>query len=358
MGNKKKIIVLFVCLLTIFLCDCSNSKNKRYQGKKDRGRTKKGDTEAIPVQVIKAQRRDISSFILFSSNIDTEGFVDIYPMTSGIVKKILKDEGDIVKKNQVLAKLDDREALINEKKAKVNYEQLKNEFQRQETIYEKKLISKEAFEKLKYNVLQAKLDWQQKKLMLSYTNIVSPIKGSVSKRNIKEGNKINSSDLAFSVVNTKEKIVTVNIPENDKESVFKGQKTIIFTERNSCEGYVKRISPAIDPASGTIKVTVNVTDKKDKFSIGEFVNVKIIKKTHKNALIINKEALIFEGGKIFAFVLKNKNTVEKRILKTSFEDEKGIEIISGIKDEEQVVTAGKSSLKDGNKIKIINSIFK
>jgi membrane fusion protein (multidrug efflux system) len=200
---KKVMSFLLIVLMVGFLLDCggngasekkekadTESGKKQKEGKPGEKKTEK-DTEAVPVQVVDLYRGDISSFILFSSNVDSEKVVDIYPMTSGIVEKIRHDEGDDVKKGAVLAVLDEREALINEQKARINYEKIKMEFERQKEIYEKQMVSKEAYDRFKYNLETARLEWEQKRLLLSYTRVTSPISGVVTRRYIKIGNKIN-----------------------------------------------------------------------------------------------------------------------------------------------------------------------
>jgi membrane fusion protein (multidrug efflux system) len=197
-----------------------------------------------------------------------------------------------VKKGTVLAVLDDREAKINEEKARLNYQQLQQEFERQKELFEREMVSKDEFDRVKFNLETARLDWEQKKLLLSYTRITSPIDGVVTKRHIKLGNKINTAQLSFSVVQTKEKIAVVNIPEQEIDSIYLKQKAVVSTARRDVDGYIKRRSPAIDPESGTFKVTVAVEDEENMLAVGQFVNVKIIKKVHTNVILLSKEAVI------------------------------------------------------------------
>ncbi len=283
--------------------------------------------------------------------------VDIYPMTSGIIEKINFDEGDKVSKGTVLAILDDREASINEQKAKITYQQQKMEFERQKEIFEKELISREEYEKLKYNLELNRLDWEQKKLLLSFTRIKSPISGLVSKRYIKAGNRINTNELAFSVVYTKEKIAIVNIPEQEKDQIFLKQKAIITSGKKLLQGFIKRISPAIDPESGTFKTTIEIGDPANTMVIGQFVNVKIIKKVHKNVILVTKDVLIFEGDRVFVYIINKKNIAHKKEVKTGFDDGSRVEVTQGIALDNQLVSAGKSSLKNGAKVKIIEPII-
>ncbi|MEN8221651.1 MAG: efflux RND transporter periplasmic adaptor subunit [Acidobacteriota bacterium] len=376
---KKVYLVLAVIFTVFYFTGCSgNDSQKNDTDKKDqektevkkekgkeegkknnnkKGKDKKDDTDTIPVSVQSPERGDINSFLLFSSNIDTDKMVDIYPMTSGIIEKIVHDEGDRVGKGTVLAVLDDREASINEQKAKITYEQQKAEFERQKEIFEKELISKEEYERLRFSYEQSRLDWQQKKLLLSYTRITSPISGLVSKRHIKTGNKINTNQLSFSVVYTKEKIAVVNIPEQEKDQIFLNQKAIISSGKKVLNGYIKRISPAIDPESGTFKTTIEVRDTENVMFIGQFVNVRIIKKVHKNVILVTKDVLMFEGDRVFVFTINEENIAFKKEVKTGFDDGSKVEVVKGLQISDKLVSAGKSSLKNESKVKIIEPII-
>ena len=353
----KKLLLIAAIIALGLLAGCSSKetgpdkKDKNEVEKKadkkesnKKGKDKK-KTDAVPVEVVKTQKGDISSFLLLSSNLDAENYVKIYPMTSGIITEIRKFEGDKVRKGTILAVLDDREAAINERKAAIDYEKLKAEFARQKEMFEKDLISKETFEKLEFNLKQTKLDWKHKKLMLSYTRITSPIDGVVTRRNIKAGNKINVSDHSYTVVSSREKVAIVNIPEQEKNSVYLNQKVVISDSAEEVKGVVKRISPAIDPQSGTFKVTVEVNDKDGKLVIGQFVNVKIIKKVHSDVVLLAKDAIVYEGGHVFAYVVGKDNYAVKTELKTGFEEKDRVEITKGLAEGTTVVTAGKSSLK-------------
>ncbi len=357
-----KRLILSLLILTVMMAAtyCGGPGGKRGKTGKDGDKKDKKETEAVPVQVTTPTRGDISAFLLFSSNVDAEKIVDIYPMTGGIIKKIIRDEGDTVKKDEKLALLDEREAVINEERSRINYEQLKQELERFSALYEKKMVSLDDFEKLKYRAAAAKLDWKHKKLLLSYTRITSPISGVVTKRHIKEGNKINTSQLAFSVVQVKEKIAVVNIPGQEQGQISLGQEAKIIPGTGNVkavDGKVKRISPAIDPESGTFKVTIGIRDPENTLAVGRFVNVKIIKDVHQKALLLTKEALVYEGGKVFVFVVDEDKKVKKRLVGIGFEESNRVEILLGLSEKDQVVTAGKRSLKNGTLVKIVEPVF-
>jgi RND family efflux transporter MFP subunit len=364
--NKQNLLMVVLGgIMLIFMAFCQPAEKKNsvkepgHEGNLAKNQdTAKGemDTDAIPVAVVMPKKGDISSFLLFSSNVDSEQTVDVFPMTSAIVTHIYFDEGDRVNRDSVLAQLDDREASINEEKSKNTFLQLENEFLRQTKLYETKMISKEEYERLKFNLEQARLDWQQKKLFLSYTKITSPIQGILTKRNIKTGNRVNLSEIAFSLVNNQEKIVVVNIPEQEKNSVFLKQKAFISADGKDITGFVKRISPAIDFTSGTFKVTVAVLDSSNHFMIGQFVNVKIINKTRHDVILLHKNALIYDGGNVYVFTVDSADLAFRKKVELGFDNGVEAEIMNGIDLQAKVVTAGKSSLKNQAKVKIVENL--
>lgn len=363
MRLMRKIVVLLIVLMMGVACGQGGAGEKpapagasAAPGNAAKGTLgQKGGMEALPVSVIDVQRGDIDSVMIFSSNVDSEQQVKIYPMSSGILEEILKDEGDRVNKGDVLARLDDREAKLNEEKSRLNYEQLDAELKRQKELFEKNMISEDAFEKLKFSTEQARLDWQTKKLLLSYTRITSPIDGIVGRREIKIGNKINVSDMAFTVIDTNEKIAVVHVPEQNRKEIFIGQTAVLSAADVEVGAKVKRFSPAVDPESGTVKVTVAAADKENKLAIGQFINVRLIRSVHRGALLLQKEALVYEGGKVFVFRVGDDDTVAKVEIKTDFENSLQVEVVDGLTDGDRVVTAGKSSIKHGDKVRVINS---
>ena len=311
-----------------------------------------GSPDAVPVQVVVPQRRDIRAYMLFSSNVDSEQVVSVYPLAAGIVDRILADEGQRVAKGQELARLDDREMVIREARSKVNYEQSRQELARQKPIFEQKMISQDEYDKLKLKVEQARLDWEQDKLMLSYTRITSPIAGVVSKRLIKAGNKVGTTDHAFTVISPEDKIVVVNAPEQEMGAVHLGQEGVVTAGDQSLSARVIRKSPAVDPESGTFKITLGLDDPQGLLAVGQFVNVRVVRDVHAKALLVSKDALIFEGGKAYVYVAR-EGKASRREIRSGYEDGGWMEVVEGLADGDQVVTAGKSALKEGSQIRVV-----
>lgn len=313
------------------------------------------NSELIPVEVTKITSGEISDYILLSSNLETEVQADVYPRAQGIVEKIVKDEGDYVNKGDLLVKLEAREYEIAEQKAKVEYEKQLNIYKRQEVMHEEKLLSDEEFDQVKYTKDAAKYTWEDAKLKLDYMSIKSPISGYVGERLTKIGARVQPTDKLFSIVNKSQVIAVVYVPEKNLNDLKLNQTAVIKSDNmpdKSFMGSIKRISPVVDPASGTFKVTVGVDNRDQLLKPGMFVNVHLIVATHDNAVLIPKTAVVYENEFMNVFVVRD-SIAHKIRLNAGFEDSEKVEALSDIHAGDKVIVVGQAGLKDKAKVRVV-----
>ncbi|MCK4753908.1 MAG: efflux RND transporter periplasmic adaptor subunit [Calditrichia bacterium] len=335
--------------------DSSNVEKKK-DGKPDEENKEEVKADLIPVEVTTIKRGLMSDFILLSANLETEKMADIYSRVQGLVDNILAEEGDVVKKGQVLMTLEADEYVLAEEKARLNYLSQKSDFDRLEAMHKQDLLSIEEFEKAKYALQGLEVDWKQAKLNLSYTRITTPIAGVVGDRSRKQGDRIQPTDKLFTVINTSEMIAVVYAPEKELGNVVKKQSAYITSDHlagEQYEGWIKRVSPVIDPQSGTFKITIGVKNKKNILRAGMFVNTHIITATHENAVLIPKTAIVYENEQMNVFVVKD-SIANKVILKVGFQDHEKVESLEGIEEGDQIIVVGQAGLKDKTKVRIVN----
>jgi len=314
--------------------------------------------ELIPVEVTTVTEGTISDYILLSANLETERMADVYPRVQGLVEKIYFDEGDYVKKGQILMSLEADEYKLAEDKARLNYEKQMSDFKRLEAMYKQNLLSMEEFEQAKFTVRSLEVDWKQAKLNLSYTQITSPISGVIGARLPKPGDRIQPTDKLFTVINTQEMIAVVYAPEKQLGSVKKNQVAYLTSDHlpgEKFEGWIKRVSPVVDPQSGTFKITVGVKNPDNKLHSGMFVNTHIITATHSNAVLVPKRAIVYENEGMNVFVVRD-SIANKVVLKVGFQDHEKVEALSGIEAGDQIILVGQAGLKDGTKVRVVNNI--
>lgn len=359
------LIAILLTFSLLFLNGCgakdNSSENEKAhndstENKKDSDKKPNKEDELIPVETTTIQKGNISSYILLSSNLETEKMADVYSRVQGLVEKINVEEGDYVQRDQVLMELEAEEYILAEQRARVDYEQKKAAYERAEAMFKKELFSQQEFEQVKFPMDAAKIAWEEAKLNLSYTKITSPITGVVGNRLRKPGDRIQPSDHLFTVINLEEMIAVVYVPEREIERISKGQEAYIFSDNLANQkfpSWIKRVSPAVDPQSGTFKVTVGVKNVDNKLRPGMFVNVHIITETHDDAVLIPKTAIVYENEKMNVYVVRD-SLARKIQLDAGFQNYQYIEALSQISEGDKVIVVGQAGLKDSTKVKIIS----
>jgi RND family efflux transporter MFP subunit len=334
--------------------DSSAKQNEGDKAKEDE--TDKASEELIPVEVTMIKRGTISDYILLSTNLETEAMADVSSRIQGLVQKIYVEEGDYVKKGQVLLELEADEYKLAEERARLSYLSQESDFKRMEAMFKEDLLSNEEFEKAKYTTQGLEVEWKQAKLNLSYTKITAPISGVLGDRLRKPGERIQPMDKLFTVINTQEMIAVVYAPEKELGDIKRNQVAYITSDNIPGErftSYVKRVSPVVDPQSGTFTVTIGVKNKKNMLRVGMFVNAHIVTDTHENAVLIPKTAIVYENELMNVFVVRD-SVAHKILLKVGFQDHEKVESLQDIDEGDKVIVVGQSGLKDQTKVKIVS----
>ncbi len=335
--------------------DTTATDSSKNDTSEEMAKKKKDDLDSVPVETIAVWRGEISSYILLSSTIETEQYVDVYPYLTGIVSKLLAEEGDELKKGDPLLMLDAEEYRLAEAKARTQLESLQSEFNRIQIQFDKDLLSKEEYYKAKLNLDQLLISWKEANLSLSRTTVRAPISGVVSLRNVRQGDRVTSATHLFSMVNLQDIIATVHVPEKELATIKKGQLTYVssdYLEDKRFVGYVKRISPVVNPNTGAFKVTIGLDVDHEGLRPGMFVNTYIVTMTNDDALLLDKDAIVYEGDKRFVYVVKDSLAHRIRV-EVGFEDASRVEIVSGVSDSDKVIIVGQNGLRDKTKVKVV-----
>jgi len=324
----------------------------------EKEKARQSAAEMVPVETALVTRGEISAFLSFNSTLETESVVDIYPQTTGQVEALFVEEGKVVKEGEPLLKIDDRELRVDADEANGNYEHLKRNYARTQDLYQRNLINKQDYETQTYQLEQARLRLERAKIRLAYATVRAPFAGVISARDVQVGARVAGGTKVFSMVKLDDLVARVFIPGRYLPVVAENQPAVVSSEflpNKTFTGWVKRISPVIDPKSGTFKVTVGVRgDKPSDLPPGLFVGVRVITDTRANAVLIPKRAVVYEGGERYVFVVVNDRAVKKK-LTVGFEDPNNVEALAGFEVGTPVIVLGQSGLKDGSLVRSVNA---
>ena len=323
----------------------------------DNGEEKEDEAPPVPVEVQVPQRGDV--YAVYSGTAPIEAFAeaDVIAKVDGEIRELLVEEGDDVTENQVLARLDgDRLRLeLNESRARLA--KLQRDFARNKELQEKGLISEGDFEKLQYDLEALQASYNLASLELDYTQIRAPIAGVVSQRYVKLGNTVATGESAFRVTSFDPLVAYLHVPEREFRQLAAGQLVRINIDALGGEPYnatVTRVSPIVDPETGTFKLTIEIRDESRRIKPGMFGRMSIVYDQHLDVLQVPRSAIIERADSTSVFVVEN-DVAKRREIETGFSDEGMVEVTSGLTDGEQVITVGHVGLKDESKVTIINA---
>jgi membrane fusion protein (multidrug efflux system) len=341
--------VLMVFVIGFMASSCGSESKSNNKSKKD-------TTSVIPIEAAAVSLGDITANYNTTATLEAEGEANVVAKVSGIIKKLYVEEGDKVRQGQALAKLEDEQYVYEVKRIEANLKRLLNDYQRNKELYDKKLISAETYDNIKFQYEAEKANLDLAKLQVAYCTIRAPIEGVVSERMIKTGNMVSTNQIVFRVTDFSPLWAILYVPEHEMSKIRLHQPADLVADAipdKTFTGVIERISPVVDPSTGTFKVTVIVNDKTGTLKPGMFVRIKITHDTHKNTLMIPKSALLSEDGTNSVYVINN-NMSFKREIELGYASDSHIEVIRGLKEGDSVVTIGQSSLKDSTLIEVIN----
>jgi len=316
---------------------------------------KKKVREGVPVKVTPVETGEISEHVLYSATVEAEENIDIYAQASGLVRRILVEEGTKVSKGQVLVELVDDELKLDESEAELAYQKLEAQLRRKAELYNRKLLAKEEYEDLRISMEQAKIRWERAKLSLAHAHVRAPVDGVIARRLVKIGDRVGTSAKLYEMVNLSRLIAHVHVPGQGMANLTIGQRAMVptdFLPDSKFEGRILRISPVVDPGSGTFKVTLELNADDRRLRPGMFVNAHIVTATHSDAVLVPKRAVVYDDGMPHVFVVSD-STAQKVRFDVGFDDTENVEVISGIQEGDMIVVVGQNGLKDKAKVRVI-----
>ncbi len=319
--------------------------------------TEEEEAPPVPVETALPERGDIYAVYTGTAPIEAFAEADVVAKVDGEVRTLNVEEGDFVTAGQVLAQLDGDRLRLELNESEANLRKLQRDFERNKDLREKGLLSEGDFEKIQFDMEALEAAYNLAKLELDYTYIRAPIDGVISERIVKLGNTIDVGESLFRVTSLDPLVAYLFVPEREYRSIGAGQPVGIEIDAlpgERIEASVTRISPIVDPETGTFKITIEISDAERRLKPGMFGRIAIVYDQRPNALKIPRSALLEESGGTSVFVVED-GVAKRRIVQTGYSESGMVEILDGLDDADSIVTVGQIGLKDDTKVTIINA---
>jgi len=309
----------------------------------------------IPVEAVAAERGEVSAYITTTANLVAENDVRIAAEVDGTVVELHVEEGDWVKEGQVVAMLNRDDAEIAVSKAHARAGNAKLAFDRAQTMREQQVISSEDYDRLSMEMSVANQEVAEAEWGLSKRTIRAPFAGRVTERFAMKGQRVMPNDELFSIADYNPLVARIFLPEKSVLTLNEGREVrIALNADRSIEfaGRIRMISPIVDTATGTVKVTVEAMDPPKQVRPGGFVTINIVQESRDDVVRLPREAVIRELQSVHVFITDGE-IATRRDIEIGIEEGDFIEVVSGLEAGERVITAGQGGLREGTKIKVL-----
>jgi len=318
------------------------------------------DAPPIPVEATAVRLGDIAAVYEATATLEAENSALVVSKATGVILEMLVEEGDRVQAGDLLARLEQERYQLEVNRARAQLDRLNNALERAEELHARQLISNDEYDRTRFDAQAQQAAYDIARMELDQTEIRAPIDGVITERRSKTGNLVTEHQVVFQIDDFEPLLAVLHVPERILNTLQTGQAVRMHMDAlpaMTFSGHVERISPVIDPDTGTFRVTTVIIDHAQQplLKPGLFGTVQVVYNSHQAVALLDREALISEDGRHSAFVIGADDTVERRLLEIGFSEQGAVEVLSGLNVGDQVVTAGKSSLREGARITVIQS---
>ena len=347
--NRIKQVFIAILIVALFVIQACGEKP---QETKITDKTIYIDTISVEAQIVELKELSLSK--TFSGSLQGEEQANIIAKIPETITKIRVKVGDYVKAGSVLFELNKGGAASQFFQAQAAYLNAEKNYQRMQNLLKEGAVSQQAFDgvQTQYEVAKANFDAAR-----STVEITSPLSGVVTAINVNLGDLANPQMPMATVANIGRMKAVFNAGEVDVPSFYVGQPVKIFSEIDPEKiqaGKILQLSKSANIQSRTFEMQAIFTNTKDRwFKPGMFCRVAVDMKSKKDALSIPLSAVVKSGGTDGVYIINDGKSYFKTIT-IGLSDGKNVEVISGLKSGDKIVTLGMNNLKDGTVVIVSN----
>ena len=343
---KIKILFPTIILLSFVWASCSSKEKQKTD-------------DFIPVKVMELKKENLNRVINVSGIFTTNDETYLSFKTGGIVKSIFVNEGDKIKKGQLLAVLELNEIEAQVSQAKSGYEKALRDFNRVQNLYKDSVATLAQMEDAKTGLNIATEQLTIAKYNLNHSEIRATDNGFVLKKFVSEGQLVNSGMPVFQTngaVNS-DWVLKTGISDQDWAIVKIGDKAIVKSDVDSSkniEAVVLRKSEGVDPYTGTFSVELKLKDNSTgKIASGLFGKAKILPKDDLQIWKLPYQAILDgDGNTGFVFATNDLKVCNKTKVNILALEKDSVYISSGLDDYKYLIVSGSAYLNDNSNIKV------
>jgi len=278
----------------------------------------------------------------------------VYAKVTGTLEHVSVDMGTLVTRGQLLARIDTTELAQQEQQAKATYENARLLYRRNKDLFDQNLVARQDFDNAEAALKIASAGYDAAKTRLSYAYITAPFAGYITKRYLDPGAVVSQNNATLFTLQDIDRLkIIINILEKDIPRVKLGMRAVITVDAfpgRTFTGTVSRFAQAVDQATRTMAVEIDIDNRDHLLKPGMFSNVAIGVEEHPHAITVPSMAILKDDQGQYVFTVE-RDTAYKVPVQTGLELNGRTEILSALGVDRPVITSGQQFARDHAPVK-------
>ena len=308
----------------------------------------------IDVEAVAARKGNVPRLIYALGSLTAAQEVELSSQSAGVIANIYFDDGQAVEKGMPILQLDNAAARASYDSAAATYTVARNKYQRSKQLINEG-ISRQALDTLKAQAEAAKATMNGAQVAFEQKQIKAPFSGALGAFQVHMGQYVSPGQVLVSLVNKKVLKANFTVPAAQLALLKHGQQvrfTVSSYPKREFSGEVNYISPTVDPSTRSIAVEAIVQNPKQILSPGMFIRLKQQVGEIKQAVLLPQVAVNSDIKGYYVYRVDG-NKVAKVYIKLGVRTRGQIQITSGLRAGQRVVSAGVQKLQDGSLVHVV-----
>lgn len=314
--------------------------------------------EEALVSVLTVKDTTFSHYLQVQGSVNTKENILVQPEFQGTLVSLNVKAGQRVSKGQVLGRIDDAGLSQQVASLENQYALAKTTFERQKNLWDQKIGSEMQYLQAQTQMISAQRGVAQIKAQLAKTVIKAPFSGTIDEVFVEKGQVVAPSQQGLMrIVNLSNMYVSTSVPETYIGKLKVGTEVDVFLTSlgKTYKGKVRQIGNFVNPSNRSFGIEVSVPNPENLLRPNQVAKLKITDYINKSTIVVPTNVIQEDGEKnkfvYTAINVSGKTGIAKKVIvKLGQSSDNVTEILSGLSDEDVIVTEGANAISDGMKL--------
>ena len=314
--------------------------------------------EEALVSVLTLKDTLFNHYLDIQGNVDTKENIIVQPEFSGTLTALNVKAGQKVSKGQILGRIDDAGMSQQLAQVQTQYELAKTTYERQKNLWDQKIGSEIQYLQAQTQMNSLQKSIGQMKAQLAKTVIRAPFSGTIDEVFVEKGQVVAPGPQGLMrIVNLGNMFVSTSVPESYIGKLKVGTEVDVFLTSlgKTYKGKVRQVGNFINPNNRSFGIEVSIPNPDNLLRPNQVAKLKIIDYVKKDATVVPTNIIQEDGkGNHYVYTVDNSNgktgVAKKTVVTLGQASDNVTEILSGVSEEDVIVTEGVNAISEGMKL--------